>query len=53
MRALTSHDKEEIASCIKTLRNTDGETGFIHESYHKDDPSKYTRPWFAWVYLVR
>jgi meiotically up-regulated gene 157 (Mug157) protein len=49
MRALTSHDKEEIADCIKTLRNTDGGTGFIHESYHKDDPTKFTRPWFAWV----
>jgi len=49
MKALTSSDKEEIAGCLKTLRNTDGETGFIHESYHKDNPSDYTRPWFAWV----
>ncbi|RBL93787.1 glycoside hydrolase family 125 protein [Chitinophaga flava] len=49
MRALTSHNKEEIAECIKTLRNTDGNTGFIHESYHKDDPSKFTRKWFAWA----
>ena len=22
--------------------------GFIHESFHKDDASKYTRAWFAW-----
>lgn len=49
MKALTSKDKEEIAACIRTLRNTDGETGFIHESYEKDDPTKFTRKWFAWA----
>lgn len=21
----------------------------MHESFHKDDPSKFTRPWFAWA----
>jgi meiotically up-regulated gene 157 (Mug157) protein len=49
MKALTSSNKEEIAECIRTLRNTDGDTGFIHESYHKDDPKKFTRKWFAWA----
>ena len=49
MRAMTSSDEREIAWCIKTLRNTDGETGFMHESFHKDDPSKFTRKWFAWA----
>jgi meiotically up-regulated gene 157 (Mug157) protein len=24
-------------------------TGFIHESFHKDDAGKYTRDWFAWA----
>ncbi|HPJ50056.1 MAG TPA: glycoside hydrolase family 125 protein, partial [Proteiniphilum sp.] len=23
--------------------------GFMHESFHKDDPAKFTRSWFAWV----
>jgi meiotically up-regulated gene 157 (Mug157) protein len=49
MKALTSRDKEEIAECIRTLRNTDGDTGFIHESFHKNDPKKFTRKWFAWA----
>lgn len=49
MRAMTSSDDREIAWCVKTLRNTDGETGFMHESFHKDDPSKFTRKWFAWA----
>ena len=21
----------------------------MHESFHKDDPSKFTRKWFAWA----
>jgi uncharacterized protein len=49
MRAMTSSDDREITWCLKTLRNTDGETGFIHESFHKDDPSNFTRKWFAWA----
>jgi hypothetical protein len=31
------------------LRDTDGDTGFMHESFHKDDPSHFTRKWFAWA----
>jgi len=49
MKGLTTSNKEEIAECIRTLRNTDGGTGFIHESYHKDNPEKFTRKWFAWA----
>ena len=48
MKAFTSTDDAEIAQCIKTVMATDNETGFIHESFHKDDPSNFTRPWFAW-----
>ena len=21
----------------------------MHESFHKDDPTRFTRPWFAWA----
>ena len=49
MRALTSDDDAEIKRCVETLVNTDGGTGFMHESFHKDDPSNFTRPWFAWA----
>ena len=24
-------------------------TGFMHESFHKDDATKFTRKWFAWA----
>lgn len=48
MRAFTSTNDEEIKTCINMLLNTDAGTGFMHESFHKDDASNYTRPWFAW-----
>ena len=48
MKAFTSTDDAEIAQCIKSVIDTEAGTGFIHESYHKDDPSVFTRPWFAW-----
>ena len=49
MRAMTSNDDKEIKWCVETLVNTDAGTGFMHESFHKDDPSKFTRKWFAWA----
>ena len=48
MKAFTSTDDKEIKWCIETLMKTDAGTGFIHESFHKDDPTNFTREWFAW-----
>jgi len=48
IRALTSESKEEIKYCIDTLQKTHGGKGFMHESFHKDDPNNFTRAWFAW-----
>ena len=48
MRAFTSQDDNEIRECIRMLLATDAGTGFMHESFNKDNASNYTRPWFAW-----
>ncbi|MDU1889636.1 MAG: glycoside hydrolase family 125 protein [Dysgonomonas sp.] len=48
MKAFTSQDDKEIQDCVKMLLATDAETGFMHESFNKDDASKFTRSWFAW-----
>ncbi len=48
MKAFTSQNDDEIKYCIKLLMTTDAGTGFIHESFHKDDPNNFTRAWFAW-----
>jgi meiotically up-regulated gene 157 (Mug157) protein len=49
IRGLTSHDSMEIAACLKQLQHSHAGTGFMHESFHKDDVSNYTRKWFAWA----
>jgi hypothetical protein len=49
MRALTSTDDREIATCLRTLATTDAKTGFMHEAFDADDPAQYSRPWFAWA----
>lgn len=49
MRGLTSSDENEIRNSIELLRKTHGDTGFMHESFHKDDPKKFSRSWFAWA----
>ena len=48
-RALTSTDDREILQCLQWLRDTTVGTGFMHESFNQDDPSKFTRAWFAWA----
>ena len=49
MLANTSNDEKEIHYCIQTIPHTEAYTGFMHESFHKDNPKDYTRPWFAWA----
>ena len=48
MKAFTSQDDTEIKNCIKMLMDTDAGTGFMHESFNKNNPEKFTREWFAW-----
>jgi meiotically up-regulated gene 157 (Mug157) protein len=52
MRALTSTDDKEIMFCLRMLKTTHGGTGFMHEAFHKDDPKKFTRSWFAWANTI-
>ncbi|MGC5797315.1 glycoside hydrolase family 125 protein [Sphingomonas sp. NFX23] len=47
--AMNSDDDAVIRQCLAWLKTTHGGTGFMHESFHKDDPAKFTRSWFAWA----
>lgn len=49
MQGLTSTSDAEIRACIKTLKETHAGTGFMHETFHKDNPKDFTRSWFAWA----
>jgi meiotically up-regulated gene 157 (Mug157) protein len=52
MRGLTSNDDGEIRKCIQILKNSHGETGFMHESFHKNDAKNFSRKWFAWANTI-
>jgi uncharacterized protein len=47
--ALTSTSDVEISHALSMLKTSAAASGFIHESYDKDDPARFTRSWFAWA----
>lgn len=49
LRAMTSQDREEIVYCLKMLKSTHSNTGFMHEAFNKDNPDDYNRKWFSWA----
>ncbi|MDB6112621.1 MAG: Tat pathway signal protein [Pedosphaera sp.] len=52
VQGLTATNDNEIRECLDTLRRTHAGTGFMHEAFHKDDPKKFTRSWFAWANTI-
>ena len=49
MYALTSDSGTEIQAAIKTLKSSAAGTGFMHESYNRNNAALFTRAWFAWA----
>lgn len=47
--ALTSNSDTEIRQSLTMLKAAAAATGFMHESYFKNDSSRFTRAWFAWA----
>jgi uncharacterized protein len=47
--ALASDDDAQIRQCLQWLKTTHAGTGFMHEAFDKDDPTRFTRDWFAWA----
>ena len=52
MRGLTATTAGEVKLCLDMLTKTHGNTGFMHESFHKDDATNFTRKWFAWANTI-
>lgn len=42
----------ERRAAAETLAKTTAGTGLMHESFHVDDPARFTRPWFGWANAV-
>jgi meiotically up-regulated gene 157 (Mug157) protein len=47
--ALTASEDGEIRRALTMLKASTAGTGFMHESYFKNDPARFTRSWFAWA----
>ncbi|MFE9441872.1 glycoside hydrolase family 125 protein [Streptomyces sp. NPDC006602] len=42
-------DQNAAAQALETLAATTAGTGLMHESFHVDDPGRFTRDWFGWA----
>jgi meiotically up-regulated gene 157 (Mug157) protein len=49
VQGLTGSEDAERLGALRTLIDTDAGTGAMHESFHRDDPHRFTRPWFSWA----
>lgn len=49
VQAMTTEDVNEIATLVITLLQASVGTACMHEGFNKDDPTLFTRPWFAWA----
>ncbi len=52
VQGLTATKDAEIRQCLVTLQKTHAGKGFMHEAFHKDNPDKFTRSWFAWANTI-
>ena len=48
-RGLTSTDRREISTALRTLARSSGTGGVIHESYDPSDAQRFTRGEFGWA----
>ncbi len=49
MRGLTTISAEERLAAVHLLGSSHAGTYLAHESFDPDDPTQFTRPWFAWA----
>ena len=49
MQGLTSNDEGEKTGLMQTLLATDAGTRLMHEGFNSNDPTAFTREWFAWA----
>ncbi len=49
MQGLTANDRDEKKKILNYLVSTDAGTSLMHEGFHCDEPSQFTRPWFSWA----
>jgi meiotically up-regulated gene 157 (Mug157) protein len=48
IQGMTAIDESEQNEILDIFERTDAGTNLVHEGFHKDNPSEYTREWFSW-----
>lgn len=49
IQALTTTDLDEKKYMLRMLLSTHADTFLMHEGFHVDNPSEFTREWFSWA----
>ena len=49
MRGLTAISEDERVACARLLSASHAGTFLAHEAFDPDDPTRFSRPWFAWA----
>ena len=52
MEGMTISDKKEKERILDFLVASDAGTNLMHEGFHVDDPTQYTREWFSWANMM-
>ncbi|NMA84376.1 MAG: glycoside hydrolase family 125 protein [Epulopiscium sp.] len=49
IQGLTCADPNYKKEILDIMQKTDGGTNLMHEGFHVDDPTRFTRDWFSWA----
>ncbi|WP_420177009.1 glycoside hydrolase family 125 protein [Luteococcus sp. OSA5] len=52
VQGLTETNREEALALARLIASTTAGTGMVHESFHVDDPHRFTRGWFSWANMM-
>lgn len=52
VEGLTTTDRDAQKAILDQLVATTNGTKMMHEGYHVEDPSRYTREWFSWANMM-
>ncbi|MBY7142900.1 glycoside hydrolase family 125 protein [Virgibacillus sp. NKC19-3] len=49
IQGMTAETTEAKWETLELFKNTDAGKNLMHEGFHVDDPTQYTRAWFSWA----
>ncbi|TQS74266.1 glycoside hydrolase family 125 protein [Ornithinibacillus gellani] len=49
IQGMTAQTDEEQAAVLQMFKTTDAGENLMHEGFHVDDPTQFTRAWFSWA----